>query len=123
MAKRIWPAADIPLFLLSGGSNNSLEEILVIYPSIIVISKCTPPGVEGSMVSLTVTIILISYKIFKSMMGVFINSWFVGVSRSDMSNYQWLPMIQIVSAMFPLILIHYLVPKNEDLEVIEKENL
>lgn len=52
---------DLVMVLLFGYFAEVVERLMDIYPSIIIMGKIIPPGIEGCMISMTFTIINLNF--------------------------------------------------------------
>ena len=75
--------------MLIGTVMESIEKMLTSVPSNIIISTVTPEGIEGSMLSLTSTIITLNLYTVKSLVGVLVNKLFTHVKKENIENNFW----------------------------------
>ena len=101
---------NIVLYLLGGSVASILERGFSFFPSFILISKMVPVGVESSMMSLSVTIILMNQFFLRSVVGLAINGAFIHVTKQNMDNYLYLKIICAVSALLPFSYMFNLIP-------------
>ena len=104
--------SDLFLFLFIGNFTEVVERILTVIPSFIIMAKSIPPGVEGTIVSLTMTIINLNQFILRSFFGTFINDHFVGVTKEHLDRFYILCLINFAFKWMPLFFIWKLIPKN-----------
>ena len=64
---------DLVLFFLGGAIAGVIQRGFTFFPSIIMVSKMIPPGVESTMYSLSITIIALNQFIIRAIMGVYVN--------------------------------------------------
>lgn len=105
---------DTLMYFVFSIALSSFDSVLTMIPPMVIISKCIPPGIEGTMSSILMTILFIC-TIFEPLFGNYVNT-FVGVTKEDMSNYPILTLIVLLTNMIPLVLIPFMVPSNEQVE-------
>lgn len=115
--------SDLAVYLIFGTFSESLEIILTIIPSFILMSKVIPPGIEGTMFSLTVTLIALSNFVIRNLLGTVINDLFVKVTKENLDNFWILMTIQLVSKFYPLLIINCLVPTNKEVNDLQYQYL
>lgn len=54
---------------------------------LVIFQKITPPHVEATMMALSASIVNLSRGFLGETTGAFINHYFIGVTKNDMSNY------------------------------------
>lgn len=86
-------------------------------------AKIIPPGIEGTMMSLTATIINLGQYILRMAIGVLINDMFVGCSRENIQLYWVLMAIQLASRFIPFVYISQLVPRVQDVNALQQKYL
>ena len=106
--------SDLMLYLLIGSFAEVVERMLTIIPSFVIMAKTIPPGIEGTMISLTMTLINLNQFILRTTWGTFINDNFVGVTKNRLGKYYILTLIQLASKFFPLFLINCLLPTVQE---------
>ena len=111
---------DVVLYFLGGSIAEVLERGFTFFPSIIIVNKCTPPGIESTMYSLSLTVILMNQFIIRSWMGVLVNDYFVFVTKAHMENYPYLKVVAIIAALLPFSYMWYLVPTLKETDDLKK---
>lgn len=111
------------MYLIFGTFSESLEIILTVIPSFILMSKVIPPGIEGTMFSLTVTLIALSNFVIRNLFGTIINDLFVKVTKENLDDFWILMTIQLVSKFYPLLIINCLVPTNKEVDELQDKYL
>lgn len=114
---------DMLLYLVTGSLMSVVEQVMTIIPSFIIMAKTVPPGVEASMISLTMTIINLSLFVTGGPIGTLINDVFVGVTRENLNDYYVLMIILIIVKFYPLFLIGCLIPTNEAVDEVQQKYL
>jgi hypothetical protein len=74
-----------------------------------------PDHVEATMMAFSASIINMSNGLIGSLTGYYVNKWFVGCSKDELSKYWILVCISIGSCLFEFTFIH-LVPTKEEIE-------
>lgn len=92
-------------------------------PTLILMSKVIPPGIEGTMFSLTATLANLSHFILRNFVGTVINDLFVGVTKEKIDKFWILMVIQLLSKFYPLFLINRLVPTNAEVNELQDKYL
>ena len=100
--------SDFALYFIGGSVASSLELILLMVPASIMMAKIIAPGIEGTMFSLTGSIITISIMVLRNMLGVFINRY-IGVTKEKMADYYLLLWIELVFKTIPFLYIGRLI--------------
>ena len=85
--------SDMFMFLFTGSFAESIERIMTILPSFIIMAKIIKPGVEGTMLALTGTIINLNQFLIRANVGAFINDLYVGVTAEKLDDYYILGQI------------------------------
>ena len=112
---------DLLLFFLGGAIAGVIQRGFTFFPSIIMVSKMIPPGVESTMYSLSITIIALNQFIIRAIMGVYVNDQFVHVSKGHMENYYQLKIICIVTSCIPLTYLFYLIPTLAETDELQEK--
>ena len=87
-------------------------------PSFIIMAKIIKPGVEGIMISLTMTIINLNQFTLRTLLGTFINDQFVGVDNESIDRIWILIIIELGFKLIPFFYIYCLVPTNESVQQV-----
>ena len=111
---------DLFVYLLTGSFAEAVERMMTIIPSFIIMAKIIPPGVEGSMVALTATIINLNQFLIRGSFGALLNDLFVGVTTQHLEKYPSLAWIYLFGKFFPFFFIFSLIPKNEDVQELQQ---
>ena len=77
--------------------------------------RLAPEHVEATMMAFSASIINMSNGLIGSFTGYYINKWFVGCNKDDLSKYWILVCIGIGSCIFEFFFIH-LVPTKDEIE-------
>lgn len=85
----------------------------------IMVSKMIPPGIESTMYSLSITVVVLNQFIIRAMMGVWVNDEFVGVRKGHMENFIYLKMICIVTSCIPLTYMFHMIPTLEETDELQ----
>lgn len=72
---------DLVLYFMGGAIAEVFERGFSFFPSMIIISKMIPPGIESTMYSLAVTALAMNQFLLRSAMGVVVNDNFIFVSK------------------------------------------
>jgi len=88
-------------------------------PILALFAKLTPKRVEGTMYAFFTGTSNLDGSVIGPMMGVFINSCFVGCSKNDLSGYPKLMFIALVFSFFGFFLLP-LIPLKKDVEEANK---
>lgn len=107
-ALRLNVALSIPdflMFFVTGSLLPVMFRIITIIPCFIIMAKTVPPGVEATMIALTMTIINLNLFLIGTPMGTIINSLFVHVTKEDLSHYYVLTIILLAFSFYPLCII------------------
>ena len=115
--------SDLLLYLLTGSFAEAVERMMTIIPSFIIMAKIIPPGVEGSMVALTATIINLNQFLIRGSFGALLNDLFVGVTTAHLEKYPTLAWIYLFGKFFPFFFIFALIPKNEEVQALQQRYL
>lgn len=100
--------SDFALYFVGGSVASSLEIILLMVPASIIMAKIIAPGIEGTMFSLTGSILTISFMVMRNLLGVFINRY-IGVTKEKMGDYYILLWIELFFKMMPFFYIGRLI--------------
>ena len=117
LALRLFKYLGVPevlVFWATGSLMEAIERMMALVPSFIIMGKIIPPGVEGTMISLTATIININQFLLRQAIGSFINDIFVHVTTENLGNYYILMIIMLIGKFYPLIFLFQLVPKYDE---------
>ncbi len=98
------------LYFLGGKIAQKLEDGFGSFPLFIIVSKMIPPGIDSTMFSLSMSIIILSKFSLRNLTGALINDNFVHVSKANMENYYVLKIIQMLTSCIPLLYLWCLVP-------------
>ena len=102
------------MIVIFGGSFALIIEKLLTYiPSLVIMAKVIPPGVEGIMTSVSMTLINLNQYTLRQTLGARINSNVVHVTYDHMEKYYILTIVEFIFKIFPLLYIHCLLPTNE----------
>ena len=113
---------DIVLYYIGGSIAQRLEMGLMIYPFMLILSKIFPVGIESTMYSFSMSV-LILFAFCAPLFGVLINNNFVHVTTENMDNYVYLKIIRVISAFTPFYYMWFLVPTFNDVETIYNANI
>lgn len=106
--------SDLFMFLTFGALPEVIERLLVMLPNFIIMAKIIPPGLEGTMMSLTATVINLNQYILRNAIGVILNDLFVGCSKENLGVYWVLCAISLGAKLFPFVYISQLVPRMHE---------
>ena len=112
---------DLALFYLGGAVASVLERGFTFFPSLVMIGKMIPPGIEGTMYSLSVTILILNQFIIRNLMGVWVNYQFIGISKHNMHEYTYLKMVCICTSLIPFTYMFCMIPtlkETDDLQAV-----
>ena len=104
---------DLFIFLVFGALPDVIEKLLVMLPNFIIMAKIIPPGIEGTMMSLTDTIINLGQFTLRQLFGVILNDVFVGCTKEKIDLFWILCVIQLACKIIPFVYISQLVPRME----------
>ena len=74
-----------------------------------------PTNVEATVYAFTLTLIAITFGVCGSLMGIFVNKCFVGITKKNISNMYVLQIVSIVFNFYQLALVT-LIPLKSDIE-------
>lgn len=77
-----WPM--LTFYVITQNLAGYLEHSLTMLPSFIITAQLVTPGVEGTMLSLSTTLVKLNQFTIREMVGVFINDMFVHVTRKNL---------------------------------------
>ena len=86
-------------------------------------AKITPPGIEGSMVAITHTLMFISSIFLRNFLGIMINDLFVKVTTENLHNFWVLCMFDLGFRAIPLLYIGLMVPRNKVVDEFQSKNI
>lgn len=113
---------DTVMYFLGGQLAVQFELSLIIFPTFMIFSKLTPPGIESTFSSVTVAILMISIKVFRTLTGLLINKFFFGVKNNeDMDGYVYLKLINFATSFLPFLYMWKFVPTNEEIDVAHEK--
>jgi hypothetical protein len=85
-------------------------------------ARITPPGIEGTMMAFSTTLIQLNQFTIRNLLGVFINSKFVQVSSDNMDNYWVLTTIKFIGSLIPLTFMLKILPTNEQIKELQMKH-
>ena len=80
---------------------------------LIIMAKIIPPGIEGTMISITNTLMFLSNLLLRNLFGILVNDIFVHVTVQNLNNYSILCLFDLLCRFVPLIYIGIMVPRNQ----------
>ena len=89
----------------------------------IIMAKIIPPGIEGTMISITNTIMFLSNLLLRNVLGIFLNDTFAHVTVSKLDNFSILCLFQLLFRLLPLFYIGLLVPRNKQVDDLQTDQL
>jgi hypothetical protein len=84
---------DFAILLFGSTVLSSISFALSQLPMLVVFQKVTPSHVEATMMALSASIVNLSRGFLGDCTGVFINHYFIKVTKEDMGNYYMLSCI------------------------------
>lgn len=102
------------LYALGGSVAQNFEIGFTFFISLVIVSKLTPPGIESTMYSLSVTFIVLNLFVIRAIMGAKINDWFIHVTNEEFDRYIWLKVIAIFTPLIPFLFLFKLLPTLEE---------
>ena len=79
-----------------------------------------PKGIEASLLSLNSSIVGMNIYGIKSLMGLFINHFFVGAKNENIEEKLWqLYIYQIIGTFIPFLYISCLIPKEKKVRELQ----
>jgi len=110
------------LYVIGGSFAFVFEHGFTMFVSLIIVSKLTPPGIESTMYSLAVTIIVMNQFVFRIIMGVIINKCFVHVTKENIqTQYIYLKFVTVLTPFIPLIYMWYLIPTSKEVNDVQEQ--
>jgi hypothetical protein len=104
------------MYFLFGTFAEAIERALTMMPVFIIMAKLIPPGVESSMMALNTTVVNLKSMLISPFMGVFINDYFVHVTKKNMKDYKWLCLTATIMSVGPLFFVWCMTPTFKELE-------
>lgn len=101
---------EYPIYFVTGTMAESLEMALKGIPSMIIIAKIIPKGIESSMMTLNSSVIMVLGMMTRIWMGVFINDTFIHVTKKTIKDYKYLCLISAIMSIIPCFIVWYMVP-------------
>ena len=96
-----------------------LEHALTSMPSVILIGKLIPPGIESTIMSLSMIIIGLNQSFLRSSIGYLFNLLFFNVTKDDISErYYLLSIVSFIGTLIPMTYIYCLVPSNKQIKEV-----
>ena len=111
---------DVVVYVFSHLFDDTMEKILLFYPSSIFVAQIAAPGVEAFMSSIGGTIIQFNMYTLRSIIGLYCNKWFANITRDTIEDYYKLAFIQIVGCFIPLLYMYHIIPSNAEVEATQK---
>lgn len=96
-----------------------IERLLTMIPSFIIMAKIIKPGIEGIMISLSMTIINLNQFVMRNALGTFVNDHFVGITNATIDQYWILALIELIFKILPFFYIYCLVPSNDSINELQ----
>lgn len=91
--------------------------MLLAFPMRITAAKIVPPGVEGTMMAFSITMVSMNLSIVRNMLGALLNHTFIHVTHDNIeTEYYKLTLVKLVLAFVPFAFIFRLLPKNKDVK-------
>lgn len=90
-----------------------LEHSLTMLPSFIITAQLVSPGVEGTMLSLSTSLIKLNQFTIREMVGILINDLFIHVTRKNLTDIFYLIEVAFFFSFIPIIFIYFMVPSRE----------
>ena len=106
-------ALDIYYFMTQSLSN-CFEHSLTMLPSFIITAQLVSPGVEGTMLSLSTSLIKLNQFTIREMVGILINDSLIHVSTKNLGDIFYLIEISFFCAFVPIALIYLMVPTKQE---------
>ena len=107
-------------YFLTQSLSSCFEHSLTMLPSFIITAQLVSPGVEGTMLSLSTSLIKLNQFTIREMVGILINDIWVHVTTKNLSDIFYLIEISLVCAFIPIILIYLMVPTREETQAYQK---
>lgn len=115
---------DPVIYLVGSQFVEAIEISIFMTQSRIICARLIPPGVEGTMMAFSTTIIGIDMFAIRLVMGLILNQLFVGMNKDNMEEkYRYLTMFKFVGACLPILFIYRLVPTNAEVSKQQKLNI
>jgi len=111
---------DVVVYVFSHLFDDTMEKILLFYPSTIFVAQIAAPGVEAFMSSIGGTIIQFNMFTLRSIIGLYCNKWFADITRDTIEDYYKLAFIQIIGCVIPLLYMYHIIPSNAEVEATQK---
>lgn len=91
--------------------------MLINLPLMALVTKLIPKNIEATAFALMATADSLTWTLLQPAVGAWINHQFVGVSKSDLSNYSLLPLIAAIAAVFFLLAL-FLIPSKRQIRYL-----
>ena len=88
----------------------------MMFTSRIITAKIVPAGIEGTLMSLSGTLVQLGYMTIRNLLGVLINNTFVHITRDSITNYYVLVFIKLFGAFIPLTFMMKFLPTNKEVQ-------
>jgi hypothetical protein len=108
---------DIVFIVFSDVVFGCLVLALNVLPTLALIAKVTPPGIEGTIFALMTGSWNFADSVISPQIGAMINERFVGVKADDLSKYYLLTLTAFIFSFFGFLTLQ-LIPKKEEIEKI-----
>ena len=113
--------SDNAIFVFSGSFANTIERVVTIFPSYVMMARMVPPGVEGTMMAVNNTLVHLNQFTIRNLLGKCINDAFVHVGRNSLHNYYILPIIAFAGSILPLFYMMRMIPSNQEVAELEEK--
>lgn len=111
---------DISFLIFTTVVFSSIQMAFSTLPILSLFAKICPKRIEGTMYAFLTGVINLDQGVLQPMMGSFVNSQFVGVTKDDQSGYPTLMLIAFICSFLGFALLP-LIPMKKDIEELREQ--
>ena len=90
-------------------------------PSFIITAQLVSPGVEGTMLSLSTSLIKLNQFTIREMVGILINDMFIHVTRKSLTDIFYLVEVAFFASFIPIVFIYLMVPSRGETNAYQQK--